>query len=991
MKSIQIFLIIFIFSSIASSVKATDYYFSAGGNDSNAGTSAASPFQTIDKANALHLYSGDRLLFNRGDIFRGELEIIYSGTVAQPITVTSYGTGPNPVISGSAYLNDWVSVGNGIYKADCPVYPQMVFQQGEAQTLGRYPNQGFLFTDVGNGNNGFSDNDLPDKGSLYVGAGVHIRTARFRYEERSVSVQSGGYLGFDQPTLATIVAGAGYYLTGKLEFLDEGGEYFYDASDKQLYLKTKDGNAPTENAIEVSRYDNGIISVSCANLIIENLTIRHQQKNGVWILGLTTDNLTIDNCVFEQIYLYGITGANKNGLTITNSRFTDIWSGAIFIGSITNVKIENNIFKRIGIAAPGRATDGLISYKCINMNGSSGHISDNIIDSIGNNGIQFFQNTIIERNLISHFCLSTDDGAGIVAHGTRDGVRNGTGCIVRYNVIREAVGAWESYPMRPIPFVNGLGMDDNSGNAVIENNTVYNIAGRGISIHNSSGNQIRNNTVFNCSNGSLAFEHDYNGGMLSNNVASGNILYNIYENEFALKVMNWHQTETGFNFSSYSDNYYINPYQAAVVYTAEYGTDIRGVFGLLQEEYSMAGWMDLKDAGAKSSPVKLKNYKVLSVVGNDLVTNGSFDEDRNGWGCYAENFTCSSDWQNGGKLDGGYIRVSSPYYDYGSFYNTELISLQKGKEYLLSYSVVGDKNELAAFNIQDRSNWAQLTPKVVKEVATTRIEHEILLSPNENTSSGQLTFYIGPHYTTSFYLDNIKLQEVETVAIDPLTQNLFYVNTSHENLTIELPGIFLDVDGNKISGPVVLAPFTSQVFIATENSVLPLNILNIKALALNNNYSRVEWRLAKTDQSCTMEVQKSVDGIRFHTMGAVNVERNVLNYQLIDSNFSSVSYYRLKIGCAGEHSTYSKIVRLEKGATGLEVYPNPITGNMLNIFNPGKYTHARLFNTDGRKLLDIHIRKGANLVELPAQITRGIYIMTLEGNDRRRTIKLLKE
>lgn len=991
MKNIQIFLVFFILSAIALTSHATDYYFSVSGNDGNAGTSVESPFRSIARANALHLYPGDRLLFKRGEIFRGELEVIYSGTVAQPITITSYGSGPDAVISGSEYLNDWVSVGNGIFKAACPVYPQMVFQNGEAQTLGRFPNQGFLFTDAGNGNNGFSDNDLPDKTNLYVGAGVHIRTARFRYEERIISAQSGGYLGFDRPALAVIVAGAGYYLTGKLHFVDEGGEYWYDEAEKQLYLKTRDGSSPADNTIEASRYENGIKPVSCANLVINNITFRHQQKNGVRIYGAITDNLSVDNCVFTQIYLYAITGANKNGLTITNSRFSDIWNGAIFIGGITNVNIENNVFDRIGIAAPGRATDDLISYKCINMNGSSGHISDNIIDSIGNNGIEFFQNTIIERNLISHFCMATDDGAGIVSFGTRDGIRNGTGSIVRHNVVHDAVGTWESYPMIPEPFVNGMGMDDNSGNAIFENNTVYNISGRGISIHNSSGNQIRNNTVFNCSNGSLVFEHDDNGGMLSNNAASGNILYNIHENEYALKIMNWHQSETGLNFGSFSGNYYINPYNAAAVYTAEFGNAGGGTFGLLQKNYSVSGWRGIGDVGAIASPVMLENYKVLSVAGDDMVTNGSFEQNMNGWGCYAENFTCSSGWLNDGKLDGGYAHVSSPYYDYGNFYNTELVTLQKGKQYLLSYSVVGEENRLAAFNIQDRSTWAQLTPRAIREVAAKRLEHKILLTPNENTSSGQLTFYVGPEYTPLFNLDNIKLQEVVTASINPLTQNLFYVNTSNENITIELPGIFLDVDSNVVSGSVILAPFTSKIFIAMENSVLPLHILNIEALALNDGNSRVEWRLANADEFCTMEIQKSIDGTRFDSLEEINVDRNVLRYQFVDSNFSATSFYRLRLNCTSEQVSYSKVVRLEKKMQGLEVYPNPLTGNRLNVFNPGDFSVARIYNTDGRKLLTASIRTGANVLILPSDITGGVYILVLEGTGMRSTVKLLKE
>lgn len=992
MKSFNTFLIASAFSFFYFSAQATDYYFSTNGNDNNSGTNESSPFKTLTKASSLLLKPGDRLLFKRGEVFRGTLQVFYSGSVSQPIIVTSYGTGADAVISGSEYLNNWTTVGNGIYKAPCPVYPQMVFENSTQQQLARFPNQGFYFTDAANSNNGFSDNDLPDKGNLYVGSGVHIRTARFRYEERTISSQSSGYLGFDKPTAAAITPGAGYYLTGKLQFVDEAGEYYYSASEQQLYFKTKNGNAPANNTIEVSRYDNGISAISSANLIIKNVTITHQQKNGVLIMGVVTDNLVIDSCAFRQIYLYGITGANKNILTVTHNEFSDIWDGAIFIGSITNVDINNNTFRRIGIAAPGRATDDLISYKCINMNGSSGNISYNIIDSIGNNGIEYFQNTTIEKNVISKYCMVTDDGVGIGSHGVMNGIRNGTGCIVRYNIVHDPVGNAESFPFSNLPFVNGIGMDDNSGNAIIENNTVYNVIGRGISIHNSSFNQVRNNTVFNCNSGSLVFEHDYNGGMLSGNVSTGNILYNIHANENALRVQNWHQSETGLSFGTYFNNYYINPYYNAVVYTAEYGNNASGNFDLLQKEYSVSGWRGLYDAGAKASPAKLDTFKIISTNSNDLVTNGTFDQNMNGWDCYADNFTCNSSWQNSGRLDGGYVKATSSTYDYGNFFNTQLIPLQKGKQYLLSYSVVGDENKIAAFNIQDRSNWAQLTSRVEKEVATTRSEQKILLTPSENTSSGQLTFYIGPEYTTTFYLDNIKLQEVSTVGIDPLTQNLFFVNATDKKQSISLPGIFLDVDGNSVSGQVTIEPFTSKIFMATDESVLPIKIQDIDAIALNNNQSRIEWSIAEVDEGCTMDIQKSVDGIRFQTLAQVKVNSSQLHYQFIDSNFIATSFYRIKIDCVNDHESFSKTVTVLKTSTGfLSVYPNPLTGNRLNVVNTEAFTVAKLYNSDGRKLLEATVQKGSNVLELPSNISMGIYMLVLTGKNMTKTVKLLKE
>lgn len=991
MKKTHLLILLCLTGSAAMPAFATDYYFSLSGNDSNSGTSESSPFRSLAKASTLFLSPGDRLLFKRGETFRGELLMFSSGTSANPVTISSYGPGADAVISGSEYINNWVSAGNGIYRATCPVYPQMVFHNGQPQKLGRYPNSGFLFTDGANANNGFSDAALQNGGSFYVGAGVHIRTARYLYEERSIAVQVNSYLGFNSPTAANIVTGAGYYLSGKLEFVDSSTEYFYDAQNLQLYLKTADGLPPADNSVEASRYDNGIKLESSAYIAISHIKINQQQKNGIWIYGAQTNGLSIDNCSLENIYLYAITGSNKNDITISNSRFYNIHCEALY-GGFTNVMIRDNVFKRIGMLE-GRATDNKIAYKCIDLNGGNGTIRHNILDSIGYNGIQYYQNTIIENNQVSRFCMTMDDGAGINAYGTTNGIRNGTGCIIRNNIVSQAVGNYESYPMRPEPFVNGIGMDDNSGFTTLENNTVYNIAGRGISIHNSISNQVRNNTVFNCHTGALVFEHDQFGGMLTDNVASGNILYNLYENENCFKVQNWHYNEPGLNFGSFTNNYYINPYYEMPVYTVEYGYTSSGSYELLQNEYTVRGWRDVKDAGAKETPAKLQTYAVTSYLSNNLISNGTFDNNISGWACWAPNLTCSSSWENAPLLDGGALKLSSPQQYFGFMVNTENFSLEQNKKYLLSYSIVGDVNRMNALLIHDRNTNAQLTSKVKKEVATSRINQQLLLVPNASTSAGMLTFYIGPEYTPNYSLDNIKLQEVSTVSVDPLTQNLFFVNSSDAAQTIPLTGNYIDVDGNPVSGSITLQPFASKVLIAVNSSTVPLNVTDISAVTRSTNSSFVQWKLAAANRGCSMELQKSTDGIHFNSIVIMPVLDNIFNYSFTDEQFMQTSYYRIKTYCPGEQLRYSKTVSLSKNsnAPNISIFPNPVADNRLNINNNGMYSNAELFDMDGRKILQFTLTQGSNVFVLPRNISKGVYVLRFTGNGLAKTTKLVKE
>jgi hypothetical protein len=79
---------------------ATTYYVSPAGSDSNSGTSPSTPIQTLGRASGLQLNPGDQVLLQRGATFSGKLAVWKSGTAGAPITVSAYGSGAKPVVTG---------------------------------------------------------------------------------------------------------------------------------------------------------------------------------------------------------------------------------------------------------------------------------------------------------------------------------------------------------------------------------------------------------------------------------------------------------------------------------------------------------------------------------------------------------------------------------------------------------------------------------------------------------------------------------------------------------------------------------------------------------------------------------------------------------------------------------------------------------------------------------------------------------------------------
>jgi hypothetical protein len=93
----------------------TTYYVDdVAGQDSASGTSPSNAWRSLAKAGSALLAPGDALLFKRGGVWTGSLSVSRSGTAAQPIVVSSYGSGELPRIqngkSGVAVGGSFVSV-----------------------------------------------------------------------------------------------------------------------------------------------------------------------------------------------------------------------------------------------------------------------------------------------------------------------------------------------------------------------------------------------------------------------------------------------------------------------------------------------------------------------------------------------------------------------------------------------------------------------------------------------------------------------------------------------------------------------------------------------------------------------------------------------------------------------------------------------------------------------------------------------------------------
>lgn len=95
----------------ASATGAIYYIDSTAGSDSNAGTSASAPWQSLGKVSQSSFSPGDQILFKGGSQWTGTVTFQSSGTPTAPVVIGSYGTGM-PRIDGATQAVSAVSLLN---------------------------------------------------------------------------------------------------------------------------------------------------------------------------------------------------------------------------------------------------------------------------------------------------------------------------------------------------------------------------------------------------------------------------------------------------------------------------------------------------------------------------------------------------------------------------------------------------------------------------------------------------------------------------------------------------------------------------------------------------------------------------------------------------------------------------------------------------------------------------------------------------------------
>lgn len=185
---------------------------------------------------------------------------------------------------------------------------------------------------------------------------------------------------------------------------------------------------------------------------------------------------------------------------------------------------------------------------------------------------------------------------------------------------------------------------------------------------------------------------------------------------------------------------------------------------------------------------------------------------------------------------------------------------------------------------------------------------------------------------------------------------------------------------NGISNSVIPAGTTRYVTVGLSLIILPINLLQFDANAVNNKQVNLNWQTASETHGEYYTIQKSVDGKKWNDVEKVKVAANpsgTQSYQSVDYQpYKGVSYYRLYQPGTNGQQRYSTIRSVHiDNATLLNIYPNPTSGNVTIEGAAAELKHVRLYNTVGQDVTDqarIVSNNGTKLILDLSRLANGI-------------------
>ncbi len=290
--------------------------------------------------------------------------------------------------------------------------------------------------------------------------------------------------------------------------------------------------------------------------------------------------------------------------------------------------------------------------------------------------------------------------------------------------------------------------------------------------------------------------------------------------------------------------------------------------------------------------------------------------------------------------------------------------------------------------------------------ATTGYAYDITLHPGSNLDINNASYYTIPNNCGVPY----KSQRIRIIAKDgivggdqqaglgnwaPWAHLLAYIWCQFDDADLDI----------SLKNQTSFSSYRIHGTSSQSNTALPVELVELRANPIDNTYIKVTWTTASEFNNQGFEVQRSIDGANFTSIGFINgngTSNQTHNYYFDDYNvqFGVKYYYRLKqIDINGSYKyTYIVSAGLEQTDkfTINELYPNPTASeSYVNIYTPtDNILYYAVLNDLGQILLqkDIAVKKGNNSIPLSTSyLAKGTYFILFKCEDIKTYKKLIKQ
>lgn len=803
---------------------ATNYYVKNGGNDSFNGSNDALAWNTITKVNtewvAGTFAAGDTIFFKRGSTFAGTITVTEAGTAGTPIVISAYSTGADPIITGLETLTSWTSVGDTIYYATLTGGSacEMVTVDGVQYAKGRWPNSTWMTVTSRPSTSQIICTALtatPD----WDDAEMVIRENRWTLTRHTITDHSTTSVTFT-PVLTYNPTGYGFFIQNSLTALDTFGEWYHDHAANRLYIHMGDSTIGSYS-IKASDTDYGVNLATYENITITGLTFTGFNKAAIYASfgdydahGITVNDCNISYSGGDAIYINRSSGdtITNNTISYSNHAAVTLWgnfgTGCLVDGNTISYTgtILGGAFNAYGATAANNA------YDAIYTNPDKTTITNNVITYTGYIPINYRgDSTLVQNNIISHYCYTKDDGAGIYVYDCTD-----PGKRVLNNIILYGLGASGGMATGSQISAHGIYTDGEASNVHFEGNVIGHMAKAAYHGNLPSNVTIIDNKFFDCVQFLNLWKYYSDGNFMEN--------LRIVQNQFVtanideeLPSMIFYQNSSGeydtnieteiANIGTIDSNYYyINTECAVYVILSDTAA----------APQSMDRWVTRYSQDSHSTVTVMDTY-TLNSIGSNLLSNGTFDSNINGW---AGTTGATPLWDSDELGDGGCIQMTSAENNYGFYWWSNNITvttaisggvIDSDNHYLLRFlgkSAVDDKT----IGLKLYSTGTGLTKQRFFTVGNTNTQKDVLFSNPADVASGATMRLALCDDPVATYFDNVGLYVADVTLTDFDNYLHFLYNDSQANETYYTSATMTDPEGTEYDS-VTLQPFEGVILI----------------------------------------------------------------------------------------------------------------------------------------------------------------------------------